>query len=92
MEIRGTLPADITGQIGLAWKHILSVLEQANMDLTDVVKVTQYLTRAEGYCRLREGENSFLGDAEPASMLLLVPQFVRREFLVEVEVIAATEP
>jgi len=62
------------------------------MDLTDVVKVTQYLTRAEGYCRLREGENSFLGDAEPASMLLLVPQFVRREFLVEVEVIAATEP
>ena len=62
------------------------------MDLTDVVKVTQYLTRAEGYCRLREGENSFLSDAEPASMLLLVPQFVRREFLVEVEVIAATEP
>jgi enamine deaminase RidA (YjgF/YER057c/UK114 family) len=56
LEIRGTLPADITGQIELAWKHILSVLEQANMDLTDVVKVTQYLTRAEdivAYAKVR---------------------------------------
>lgn len=56
LEILGTLPADITGQIELAWKHILSVLEQANMDLTDVVTVTQCLTRAEdivAYAKVR---------------------------------------
>ncbi len=62
------------------------------MDLTDVVKVTQYLTRAEDIVAYARVRTAFLGDAEPASMLLLVPQFVRREFLVEVEVIAATEP
>jgi hypothetical protein len=30
-----------------------------------------------------------LGDARPASMLLVVPQLVRPEFLLEVEIIAA---
>jgi 2-iminobutanoate/2-iminopropanoate deaminase len=31
----------------------------------------------------------FLGDARPASMLLVIPQLVRTKFLVEIEVIAA---
>jgi enamine deaminase RidA (YjgF/YER057c/UK114 family) len=91
LEIHGTLPADITGQTKLAWTHILSVLEQANMDLTDVVKVTQYLTRAEDIAAYAKVRTHFLGDAEPASMLLVVQQLVRPDFLVEVEVIAAAE-
>jgi enamine deaminase RidA (YjgF/YER057c/UK114 family) len=56
------------------------VLEQADVDLTDVVKVTQYLTRAEDIAAYAEVRNHFLGDAEPASMLLVVPQLVRPEF------------
>lgn len=43
----GDLPKDITSQAELAWKHIVSMLEQAGMTVADVVKVTQYLTRAE---------------------------------------------
>ena len=85
LELRGTLPADITGQTKLAWKHLLSMLKQANMDLTDVVKVTQYLPRAgdvEAYAKVK---THFLDDVEPASMLLVVPQLV----WLEVEVIAA---
>jgi enamine deaminase RidA (YjgF/YER057c/UK114 family) len=56
------------------------VLEQADVDLTDVVKVTQYLTRAEDIAAYAEVRTHFLGDAEPASMLLVVPQLVRPEF------------
>jgi hypothetical protein len=48
------------------------------------------LARAEDIVAYAKGENSFLGDAEPASMLLVVSQLVRREFLVEVKVITAT--
>jgi hypothetical protein len=33
----------------------------------------------------------FLGGSEPASMLLVIPQLVRPEFLVEVEIVAAAE-
>jgi enamine deaminase RidA (YjgF/YER057c/UK114 family) len=60
------------------------------MVLTDVVKVTQYLTRAEDIPAYAAARASFLGSVEPASMLLVIPQLVRPEFLIEIEVIAAT--
>src|SRR6516225_12229285 len=41
------LPKDITGQAELAWQHIIGILGKANMSVTDIVKVTQYLTRAD---------------------------------------------
>jgi 2-iminobutanoate/2-iminopropanoate deaminase len=89
LALDGTLPQDITGQAELAWAHILKMLEQANMGVHDLVKVTHYLLRASdiaGYVKVR---TRFLGDARPASMLLIVPELVKPEFLLEVEAIAA---
>ena len=85
------LPAstDITDQSELAWENVLRVLSKADMTVDDIVKVTQYLTRAEdikAYSRVR---NRFLGTARPASMLLVIPQLVWPNLLVEVEIIAA---
>jgi 2-iminobutanoate/2-iminopropanoate deaminase len=85
----GVLPGDITGQAELAWEHVVRMLERAEMTVADVVKVTQYLTRADdipGYVKVRR---RFLGEARPAFMLLVVPQLVRPEFLLEVEIVAA---
>ena len=89
LETDGNLPSDITGQSEIAWKHILLTLEQAEMTVADVVKVTQYLTRTEDIPAYAKVRTRFLGDARPASMLLVVNQLVRPEFLVEIEVIAA---
>lgn len=89
LEINGNLPGDIIGQSEFAWKHILHILEQAGMTVADIVKAPTYLTRAEdipAYAKLR---TRFLGDLRPAFMLLVVPQLVRPEFLLEVEIIAA---
>jgi len=85
----GKVPDDITGQAELAWTHILALLTQADMSLHDVVKVTQYLRREAdipAYARVRA---RFLGDARPASMLMVVAGLVRPEFLLEIEVCAA---
>lgn len=85
----GELPTDIEKQSEIAWRHVVRMLEQAGMTTADVVKVTQYLTRAEdiaGYAKVR---TRFLGEARPASMLLLIPQLVWPKILVEVEIIAA---
>jgi enamine deaminase RidA (YjgF/YER057c/UK114 family) len=54
-------------------------------------KVTQYLTRAEDIPAYAKVRTRFLGDARPASMLLVIPQLVRPDFLVEVEIVAAKE-
>lgn len=89
LALDGSLPTDITGQSEVSWEHILKMLQQADMAIADVVKVTQYLTRAEDIAAYAAVRTRFVGDARPASMLLVVPQLVRPEFLVEVEIIAA---
>jgi enamine deaminase RidA (YjgF/YER057c/UK114 family) len=89
LQMNGDLPADIIGQTELAWKHILRMLARAGMTVADVVKITQYLTRPEDIPAYSKVRTRFLGEARPASMLLVIPQLVRPEFLVEVEIIAA---
>jgi enamine deaminase RidA (YjgF/YER057c/UK114 family) len=83
------LPNDITGQAELAWQHIMRVLGEADMGVEDIVRVTQYLIRAEDIADYAKVRYTFLGDARPAFMLLVIPQLVWPEILLEVEVIAA---
>jgi 2-iminobutanoate/2-iminopropanoate deaminase len=85
----GDLPDGITGQAELAWNHIVKMLKQADMGLGDIVKVTQYLTRAEDIPAYAKVRSQFLGDLRPAFMLLVVSQLVWPKILLEVEVIAA---
>ena len=87
----GHLPEDISDQAELAWQHIVEMLKQANMQIADAIKVTQYLKRAEDITAYGKVRTRFLGELRPASMLLIVPQLVRPEFLVEIEVIAARD-
>jgi enamine deaminase RidA (YjgF/YER057c/UK114 family) len=89
LSTTGDLPKDITGQAEIAWGHVVRMLEQAGMTVADIVKVTQYLTRAEDIPAYGKVRSRFLGQERPASMLLVIPQLVRPEFLVEVEIVAA---
>jgi len=89
LSATGTLPDDISGQAELAWQHVARMLDRAGMTMGDIVKVTQYLTRAEDIAAYATVRNRFLSGVRPASMLLVIPQLVRPEFLVEVEIIAA---
>jgi len=59
------------------------------MGVADLVKVTHYLLRTEDIKPYAAVRAKFLGDARPASMLLVVPALVRPEFLVEIEAYAA---
>jgi 2-iminobutanoate/2-iminopropanoate deaminase len=89
LSVKGDLAADVAGQAELAWEHIIRMLDQAGMTINDIVKVTQYLTRAEDIQAYAQVRTRFLGKARPASMLLVIPQLVRPEFLLEVEIMAA---
>ena len=89
LALSGNLPSDITGQAELAWTHIVSMLERANMTVKDLVKVTHYLLRADDIPAYVTVRSKFLGDVRPASMLLIVPGLVRHDFLLEIEAYAA---
>lgn len=92
LALDGSLPRDIAGQAELAWRHIVTMLERAGMGVHDLVKVTHYLCRAADIPAYVEVRKRFLGDARPASMLLVVGELVRPEFLLEVEAVAAALP
>ncbi|MDQ3261839.1 MAG: Rid family hydrolase [Burkholderiales bacterium] len=89
LALDGHLPRDITGQAEIAWAHIVNMLKQADMDVNDLVKVTHYLLRADDIPAYVQVRTKFLGDARPASMLLIVPALVKPNFLLEIEAIAA---
>jgi 2-iminobutanoate/2-iminopropanoate deaminase len=89
LSAAGEVPGDVSGQAELAWKHVVRMLEKAGMAVSDIVKVTTYLTRAGDIPAYAKVRSRFLGGVRPAFMLLVVPQLVRPEFLLEVEVIAA---
>ena len=89
LDASGYLPADISGQAEQAWRNIILMLEAAQMGIGDIVKITHYLTRQEDLAEYVKVRSRLLGDARPASMLMLIPALVKPEFLVEIEVIAA---
>jgi 2-iminobutanoate/2-iminopropanoate deaminase len=89
LDSAGKLPADIAGQAEIAWAHITAMLKEADMTVEDIVKVTQYLVRASDIPAYAEVRSRALGNARPASMLLVVPALVRPDFLIEIEACAA---
>ena len=90
LALDGDLPEDIAGQAEIAWTHIVNLLRRAGMGVNDLVKVTHYLLRADDIPAYVQVRGKFLGDARPASMLLIVSELVKPTFLLEIEAIAAT--
>lgn len=88
MDEKGEFPPDITRQAELAWGHILKMLGAAGMSVTDLVKITQYLTRPEDIPAYVQVRTRILGEARPASMLMVVAELPRPEFLLEIEAVA----
>ncbi|MES2073004.1 MAG: Rid family hydrolase [Pseudomonadota bacterium] len=89
LALDGSLPDTMAGQAELAWQHILAMLDRAGMGIADVVKITHYLKHEADIAEYARIRSRFLGEARPASMLLIVPALVRPGFLLEIEVIAA---
>jgi len=87
----GSYPDGITAQAEQAWKNVLAILAQAGMGVKDLVKVTHYLVRQEDIKDYVVVRARYLGDARPASMLLVVPGLVKAEILVEIEACAARQ-
>ncbi len=87
----GTLPPDLEGQMDAAWDNLLSVVTEAGMAATDLIKITAYVTvpgSVEMYRRVRDRR---LQGHAPASTYLEVAGLVRKEILFELEGEAVSE-
>jgi enamine deaminase RidA (YjgF/YER057c/UK114 family) len=81
------LPKDFDSQCRLAWRNVLAVLAEAGLGVTDLAKVTVYLSDRryrEANGRIR---NEFLGGHRPA-LTIIIADIYAEEWLLEIEAVA----
>ena len=87
----GVLPEDFKGQCRQAIMNLESVLKAANMEFTDIVKMSFFLVRREDMGELVEVRKEFLDGVRPAITTVFVAGLVSPDWLVEVEAVACAE-
>ena len=85
----GDLLPDFEGQISQTYTNIKAVLDEAGMDLTNIVKMTTYITDRKNLAAMRKIRKEILGDHKPAHTLVIVAGLAFADYLIEVDCIAA---
>ena len=85
----GDLLPDFEGQISQTFTNIKAVLDEAGMDLTNIVKMTTYITDRKNLPAMRKIRNEILGDHKPAHTLVIVAGLAFEDYLIEVDCTAA---
>ncbi len=85
----GTVPGGIAAQAEIAWSNLATILAEAEMEVTDIVKYMTFLTDAADRPAYGEVRGKFLGAHRPTSTMPIVAGLARPEFVVEVELVAA---
>ena len=85
----GDLLPDFEDQIRQTYINMKAVLDDAGMDLTNIVKMTTYITDRNNLAAMREIRKEILGDHKPAHTLVIVAGLAFEEYLIEVDCTAA---
>ena len=85
----GEILPDFEAQVRQTYANIEAVLDGAGMDLTNLVKMTTYLTDRKNLEAMREIRSEILGDHKPAHTLVIAAGLAFEEYLIEVDCIAA---
>ena len=85
----GDLLPDFEGQIRQTYINMKAVLDDAGMDLTNIVKMTTYITDRNNLAAMREIRKEILGNHKPAHTLVIVAGLAFEEYLIEVDCTAA---
>jgi len=85
----GSVPAGIVAQAQVVWSNIAAMLDEANMDATNVVSVTTYVTPGHDLGPIMAVRDKALNNHHAASTLVVVPELARPEWLMEIAIIAA---
>ena len=81
----GSVPSTGEGQIAQAFANLRAVLTANDMDVTNIVKTTVFLTDRDLLTPFRAARTAVLGGHAPASTLLFVAGLADPRFVVEIE-------
>jgi enamine deaminase RidA (YjgF/YER057c/UK114 family) len=89
IDKNGIVPESFEEQADLAWRNLVEILRAADMDVGNLVKINQYMVRAEDIAAYPPVRLRYLGEHRPASMLSVVSMLVRPNILFEIEAVAS---
>ncbi|HET9420407.1 MAG TPA: RidA family protein [Nocardioides sp.] len=84
----GRVPDSAEEQCRVIWGHIRAALDSAAMSVTDIVKVTTYLSNRDVAAANSRVRSEVLGDHRPA-LTVVVAEIFDPAWLLEIEVLAA---
>lgn len=85
----GSVPADLAEQAATVWRNLRAILEQAEMNVTDIVSVTTYVVVGEPLAPVMAARDAALAGHRAASTLVTVPALARPEWRMEIALVAA---
>lgn len=85
----GVIPPDFESQCRLTWRNVLAVLAEAGMGVTNLAKVTIYLSDREHRAANGRVRQEILGDHRPA-LTIIIADIYAPEWLLEIEAIAVS--
>jgi len=80
---------DVRAQARQTFENLRHVLRAAGGDLTDLMKITTYITKIEDFPAVAEARSEVFRGELPASTLIVVRSLFNPDFLIEVEGVAA---
>lgn len=83
----GKVPDTFVEQCRLTWRNVLAVLAEADMSVTDLAKVTCYLSDRRHRQEFIDVRAEFLGDHRPA-LTIIITDIYSPEWLLEIEAVA----
>ena len=88
----GTIPEDTEQQIEAAFDNVEAVLRAAGMTMSDVVRMTTFITDPRYRDAFRAVRAKRVGNPPPSSTRIVVTSLSMPEMKVEIEIIAAKVP
>ena len=85
----GSTPATTVEQAEVVFGRIKAVLAAANMALSDIARLTVFLTDQADVSTFVDARDRVMGDHKPGAIILVVKGLARPELKIEIEVIAA---
>jgi enamine deaminase RidA (YjgF/YER057c/UK114 family) len=80
---------DVRAQARQAFQNLRGVLQAAGGDLSDLMKITTYITKIENFPAVMAARGEVFKGELPASTLIVVKALFHPDFLVEIEGVAA---
>lgn len=85
----GSVPAALVDQAEVVWANITAMLNDAEMEPSNIVSVTTYVTPGHDLGPVMAIRDQALGAHRAASTLVIVPELARPAWLMEIAVVAA---